>query len=151
MHVRSNRPTSEQELLSRATGRLNAQALIDLIGESAPEEGVVDLHELEASFSRGAVVAEEITGEPTRRMSTAEAEAAMTAVEDVNARPTARMSAVQASELAALLAPPVVAAREHVAVISEPPVAPAPQRSRWWMLAGALAMVCAVAALFVVS
>lgn len=129
---------------------MRAQTLLELIGESAPEEGVVDLHELEASFSGGAVVAEEITAEPTRRMSTAECDAALVAAEGINGKATTRMSAVQSSELAALIAPPVLTPSHEPVIAPSPAPAPLP-RSRVWMLAGAVAVAGAVAAIFVVA
>lgn len=124
MHVTKSRNahpiarTSEQAQRTHATGRMQAQKLIDLIDQSAPEEGVVDVHELDTAFAngsrrialvdpidRGAVVeaAVEGTADTTRRMSAVEADA-LVAVE-IRSESTMRMSAIQESELVALITP----------------------------------------------
>lgn len=124
MHVTKGRNahpiarTSEQAQRTHATGRMQAQKLIDLIDQSAPEEGVVDVHELDTAFAngsrrialvdpidRGAVVeaAVEGTADTTRRMSAVEADA-LVAVE-IRSESTMRMSAIQESELVALITP----------------------------------------------
>jgi hypothetical protein len=45
--ARSLRATDPVELASRATGKFSAQQLIELVGQSAPEDGVVDIHSIE--------------------------------------------------------------------------------------------------------
>lgn len=114
---------------SRATGRMQAQKLIELIDESAPDDSVVDLHEVE-KFADGtrriplpveeaAVVAVvEGSADTTRRMSAVEWDAAISAVEsEVHSESTTRMCAIQASELAALITP------VEVSVVEEPSLA----------------------------
>jgi hypothetical protein len=106
----------QNDPLAHATGRMQAQALIDLIDETAPEDGVVDVHALETSFANGsrrielaepedAVVEAVVEGasDTTRRMSAVEADA-LVAVE-IRSESTMRMSAIQASELVALITP----------------------------------------------
>ncbi|MFN0246052.1 MAG: hypothetical protein ACKV2T_04040 [Kofleriaceae bacterium] len=119
--------TDENELPSRATGRMQVQRLIDLIDEIAPEEGVVDVHEIEARFADGSrripLVAREDaavcavvegTADTTRRMNAVDLDAVVAITIDDVADTTRRMSAVQADELAAMSTP-------------EPPVAPEPR------------------------
>lgn len=141
MHVlkaRNARPTvrnPDQEQLARATGRMQAQKLMDLIDETAPDEGVVDVHALETSFANGsrrielvepddgAVVPVAIEGaaDTTRRMSAVEWDAAISAVEsEVHSESTLRMSAIQASELAALITPVEVSV--EIPLVAEPVV-----------------------------
>lgn len=133
MHVikgRTPRPaagtTDEREVLARATGRMHAAKLIDLIDESAPDEGVVDVHEIEAKFANGsrriplvppndvggAVVEAVVEGgaDTTRRMSAVEADALVAT--EIRGESTMRMSAIQEHELVALIKP------------DEPPAAP---------------------------
>jgi hypothetical protein len=149
MHVikagssRRSRNTDEAELLARATGRMQAQKLIDLIDESAPEEGVVDVHEIEAKFADGsrriplvaqdAAVCAVVEGaaDTTRRMSAVDLDAAVVATIDDVADTTRRMSAIQANELAALIAPEVPIARVNVVRAGAPsnvapPIEPSP-------------------------
>ena len=135
MHVikgrsaRTARTTDERELLSRATGRMQAAKLIDLIDESAPDDGVVDVHEIE-KFANGsrriplsepedAVVSAIVEGgaDTTRRMSAVEWDAAVCAVEsEIHSESTMRMSAIQSNELAALITP------VEVSLVTEPPM-----------------------------
>jgi hypothetical protein len=150
MHVikagssRRTRNTDEAELLSRATGRMQAQKLIDLIDESAPDEGVVDVHEIETKFADGsrriplvaqsdAAVCAVVEGaaDTTRRMNAVDLDAAVVATIDDVADTTRRMSAIQANELAALIAPEVPIARVNVVRAGAPsnvapPVEPSP-------------------------
>jgi hypothetical protein len=110
-----------------------AEKLMDLIDESAPEEGVVDVTGLEVTFANGsrrieladaddgAVVGAVIEGgaDTTRRMSAVEWDAAVAAaavVEEVHSESTMRMSAIQSSELAALITPVDVSIEVDVAV-----------------------------------
>lgn len=126
MHViKGRRAPSHAE--SRSTGRMQAQNLIDLIDKSAPDEGVVDMHEIEATFANGsrrielvepddgAVVQAVPTdaADTTRRMSAVEADA-LVAVE-IRSESTMRMCAIQESELVKLMAPTEIA-------IPQPPV-----------------------------
>lgn len=121
MHVvkaRNTRPTVRNpEQPAGATGRMQAQKLIELIDETVQDEGVVDVHQLESSFANGsrrialvdpeetAVVGAIVDGaaDSTRRMSAVEWQTAVSAVvSEVHSESTMRMSAIQASELAAL-------------------------------------------------
>lgn len=122
MHVlkaRNVRPTVRNPDAA-ATGRMQAQKLIDLIDATAPDEGVVDVHALENSFANGsrrialvepkdAVVEAIVEGgaDSTRRMSAVEADA-LVAVE-IRSESTMRMSAIQESELVALITPAIEA------------------------------------------
>jgi|GEM_PF-5894488 len=131
MHVtkgRNARPTvrkSEQEQIARATGRMQAQKLVDLIDQTAPDEGVVDVPELDTAFANGSrrialvdpidsgAVVEAVvegTADTTRRMSAVEADA-LVAVE-IRSESTMRMSAIQESELVALITPVEVSIEE---------------------------------------
>lgn len=127
MHVikgkRRMERTNQDDVVSRATGRMQAQKLIDLIDESAPDEGVVDVHALDMKFAdgtrrievapleeEGAVVAiVEGAADTTRRMSAVEWDAAVAAAaaveSEVHSESTMRMSAIQANQLAALITP----------------------------------------------
>jgi hypothetical protein len=122
MHVikarstRRTKKTEEAELLARATGRMQAQKLFDLIDESAPDEGVVDVHQIEARFADGSrriplseaaavcAVVDDVS-DTTRRMSAVDVDAAVAMAIDDSSDTTRRMSAIQASELAALITP----------------------------------------------
>lgn len=103
---------------ARATGQIKTQQLLDLIDESAPDEAVVDVHEIESRLANGsrriplpaqdaAVVAVvEGASDTTRRMSAVDLDAAVAAVEaEVHSESTMRMSAIQANQLAALITP----------------------------------------------
>lgn len=45
--ARSLRATDPIEMATRPTGKLTAQRLLDLIDQSAPDDGVVDMHSME--------------------------------------------------------------------------------------------------------
>lgn len=159
-----------------ATRPMQAVTLLDLIDESAPEDGVVDIFALESTFARGtarierspvpdalpdgAVVEAPITAESTRRMTAVEWNEAM-AASAASAAPktTMQMPAVQVAELAASIAPAIEAPAlvSPVAVPVEVETAPveiamAPARRTFgpWMIGGALALVAASAALVLV-
>ncbi len=150
-----------QPVRDNATRRMQAVNLIDLIDESAPEDGVVDIYEIEASFARGtekiarptdldgAVVEAEIASEPTRRMSAVECDAALELVAASGPpKTTMQMPAVQVAELAASITP---AAPVLSAPVVEPPVEAAPvplaKTRNPWMLGGSIGLVAALAAL----
>ena len=110
-------------MLARATGRMQAQKLIDLIDQTAPDEGVVDVHEIESKFADGsrriplveeAAVCTVVEGaaDTTRRMSAVDVDAAVAMAIDDASDTTRRMSAVQANELAALITPVEVVVAE---------------------------------------
>lgn len=116
MHViKGRRAPSHAE--SRSTGRMKAQNLIDLIDKSAPDEGVVDMHEIEATFANGSrriELAEPDDGaivqavptdaaDTTRRMSAVEADALVAT--EIRSESTMRMCAIQESELVKLITP----------------------------------------------
>lgn len=118
MHVikGKRRAGGQNEVLAHATGRMQAQELIELIDETAPDDGVVDVHALETSFANGSRRIElaepddgaveaivEGAADTTRRMSAVEADA-LVAVE-IRSESTMRMCAIQASELVALITP----------------------------------------------
>ncbi|MGE0402938.1 MAG: hypothetical protein AB7T06_39900 [Kofleriaceae bacterium] len=143
MHVikgkRRMERTNQDDVVSRATGRMQAQKLIDLIDESAPDEGVVDVHALDMKFAdgtrrievappeeEGAVVAiVEGAADTTRRMSAVEWDAAVAAAcaveSEVHSESTMRMSAIQANQLAALITPVEVSLVDE----THEPIAPA--------------------------
>lgn len=142
---------------------MQAVNLIDLIDESAPEDGVVDIYEIEASFARGtekiarptdldgAVVEAEIASEPTRRMSAVECDAALELVAASGPpKTTMQMPAVQVAELAASITPAAPAPVLSAPVV-EPPVEAAPvplaKTRNPWMLGGSIGLVAALAAL----
>ena len=123
----ANRKSAQGDQLSRATGQIQTQQLLDLIDESAPDEGVVDVHEIESKFANGsrrialvppeeAAVCAVVEGsaDTTRRMSAVDLDAAVAIAIEGTADTTRRMSAVQSNELAALITP------VEVSVASEP-------------------------------
>lgn len=126
MHVKRRvERTKQDDVVSRATGRMQAQKLIDLIDQSAPDDSVVDLHGVDfadgtrripiAPADEGAVVAVvEGSADTTRRMSAVEWDAVAAVVEsEVRSESTMRMSAIQANELVALITPVEVSLLEE--------------------------------------
>lgn len=144
MHVikgkRRMERTNQDDVVSRATGRMQAQKLIDLIDESAPDEGVVDVHALDMKFAdgtrrievapleeEGAVVAiVEGAADTTRRMSAVEWDAAVAAAaaveSEVHSESTMRMSAIQANQLAALITPVEVSLVDEAPELVQEPI-----------------------------
>jgi len=120
MHVIKGRraPTNgDAEVMSRSTGRMRAQNLIELIHTSAPDEGVVDMHEIEATFADGSrripltdpsdgAIVQAVpmdAADTTRRMTAVEADALVQT--EIRSESTMRMSAIHQSELVALITP----------------------------------------------
>lgn len=131
MHVIKGRSAKTDDAVrARATGRIQAQKLIDLIDESAPDEGVVDIHAIEAKLADGSrriplvasddaavCAAVEGTADTTRRMSAVDVDAAVSMAIDDSSDTTRRMSAVQANELAAMITPVEVSLATDVAPV----------------------------------
>lgn len=155
-----------QPVRDNATRRMQAVKLIDLIDEIAPEDGVVDIFEIEASFARGtekmvrpadpgdAVVEAAVIGESTRRMSAVEWDEAMSAVAASGSpKATMQMPAIQVAELTASITPEPSAPVAESIVEPEPEpaplvAAPAPlvTKRNPWMLGGSIGLVAALAA-----
>ena len=150
---------------------MQAVTLIDLIDEIAPEDGMVDIYELESSFARGttkiarppeeevdAIVETVVTSEPTRRMSAVEWDAVLGAVAaESNSRTTTRMTAIQLTELAALITPVEVSVADEptpepstVVALADLSSAPSIRHGlNRWLVAGWVAVAGAIAAVLV--